>query len=376
MLDGDGNQLWTWNKHRIYRASNYRASGFCLSSDGHVGHVGGNAEPLSVGVISPNGTTLWQAVNSNVLSGIGLVNPAFDSDLNLYAVGLRESYYSGVLVSYSPTGVLRWTVNIEGFPLHWGAYCSGDIIYVSTQGAASAESIICSFDQDGNKLGERRYGGATGIPPQMSHGAIGLNLDGNAVVMRYGEEHYGDGVGFTEILDEVCDVADTRSLTFSPPVATPVGLYTDNIFGIGLLSSGKIVCAGQQGFVIHERDVVYDLDIDERIFYSLPYSTGGEYGAVDSHQGMNTVFDGDGRIYCVDLQIYSPPGYFEGIAVTGLNVLAFTESGSAEFTVTETSPIGDFPGNSFYNSVQVDTIPGRLLIGSSHQRLIKGFGVS
>lgn len=344
MLDSSGNQLWTWNKHQIYHSFGYRNDGFCLSPDGYIGHVGGDLEPTSFGVLDPDGATVWQYGGGDFTGANGLRFPAFDDDLNLYAVT------GAVLYSYDIDGNFRWSATL---PLHCsfdGVRCGGDIIYVFSH------TVVTAFSKSGASLGSRAYTSNRGSL------TFGIDPDGHAVMFTDGT---GGATPVYEILDDDCSVISsipyTRNITGST-----VGILPN--YGFGILSDGRLATAGMQNWTfLTGRGGVYDLSNDTLMFYCVPpYS---DIARTNEHTPSNTVYDGDGAVYCVDKHVFGG----STLTVDGLTVLKYSETGAMQYTITETVPDGDYLSNQPYRAVQLASIPGRLLLASGYPRPVSGW---
>lgn len=354
MLDSSGNQLWTWDEHQIHQAVGFRSDGFCLSPDGHVGHVGGVLEPDSVGMIDPNGNTLWQAANAYYnASGHGLTFPCFDEDLNLYAVVAEK------LVSYDSSGVFRFAVDVPYASSYEGVRCNGTVIYLRSNGTPQ----ISSYDQSGSQIGSKTY---SGVEPFNQ--TFGVNSDGNALFPRLDNTPNPD-VYYVDVLDETCSVID--SIEFTGNVGSSVIGVGPQFSGWGLNSSGKLFVSGIQSPNYYSfRATIYNITDDTLAFYSLPISNNAF--SVSEYRPDNTSFDDDGHIYVVKKRVYG-----SGVlTVDGMTILKFTETGTQELDIRETSPQHNLLSSSVYNAVQVEAISGRILVGSGYHRAIDGYTVS
>lgn len=342
-LDSNGVELWSWGDHGLaWSGVYYRNDGFCLSPDGYVGHCGGRADPTSIGVLDPDGQTVWQSVNDVLVTHggevFGLIFPAFDPDLNLYAILDRT------LVSYDINGVKRWTRTLPN-PTSGadGVRCRGGAVYV--QCFSSGKKIIAAYDYDGNLTGQKDYYSTAGLYGAGSS-TFHVNANGHAMMMNEFPEEI-------DVIDDTCTTISTIPFTMN---------HTPSIFNVrwpvydmSEVSNGDVVAVGTQYHSSFSgANVVYNMTIDDEVFRPL----SAWNSVTDSYiTSANSSIDGDNGIYCVENRLVSG----ERIART---VRKYDESGSVIFTIVET---GD---------VEVVAIPGMFLLASNVPRPRLGWTIS
>jgi len=341
VLDSDGNQLWTWRGHDLHYSSfRYRPEGFAVGSDGRIVHVGGVSEPLSAGLISDAGVSVWNGVSSVDIGQDGLRCPAIDEDGNLYATALVG--FSLRLISYDSSGNLRFSVDLSSSvnsALDGVVYGGGKVWVIYDR----PEYYLKCFDTDGNleSTSTFLYADDRNCP----FGQFTVLSTGEAFVPFVGP----DG-GAVEIINPDGSLLDT----YLTPNFGSFAFGSYGIRGIGVLSDGRVAA----GFVYSGSSRgFHDLTNDTSLF---SFSSSGNQAP------WNCRFDGNGRIYWID--------YDTSPSVSTNTIICCDEAGTELWRLTETE--ADLDVNQVYTPHTVSCTPDRLIVATPTPRPVTGYTVT